>query len=213
MSSYYAGMICGMLSAGVLLYSLKRKRDKEGTVVYDERQLIARGRGFQYAYMILIALLMLDAGFEEQTERFVSPGVIPIAILLFSGLILFGYCLFHDAYWSFRGEKKEKRVLILWLVMALLSFAQSLNRILGGGFRINGRYSAPALLPLLLSIFFAGMRLIAVHQVRDEPPRGGAMKNLRLKAARAAKDLSQQELADLVGVSRQTVNAIEKGGL
>ena len=37
------------------------------------------------------------------------------------------------------------------------------------------------------------------------------MKNLCLKAARAAKDLSQQELADLVGVSRQTVNAIEKG--
>ena len=37
------------------------------------------------------------------------------------------------------------------------------------------------------------------------------MKNLRLKAARAAKDLSQQELADLVGESRQTVNAIEKG--
>lgn len=37
------------------------------------------------------------------------------------------------------------------------------------------------------------------------------MKNLELKAARAAKDLSQQALADLVGVSRQTINAIEKG--
>ena len=37
------------------------------------------------------------------------------------------------------------------------------------------------------------------------------MKNLKLKAARAAKDLSQQVLADIVGVSRQTVNAIEKG--
>ena len=37
------------------------------------------------------------------------------------------------------------------------------------------------------------------------------MKNLRLKAARAAKDLSQQELADAVNVSRQTINAIEKG--
>ena len=37
------------------------------------------------------------------------------------------------------------------------------------------------------------------------------MKNLRLNAARAGKDLSQQQLADAVGVSRQTINAIEKG--
>jgi len=37
------------------------------------------------------------------------------------------------------------------------------------------------------------------------------MKNLRLKAARAAMDLSQDELAKLCEVSRQTINAIEKG--
>ena len=37
------------------------------------------------------------------------------------------------------------------------------------------------------------------------------MKNLRLKSARAGKDLSQQELADRIGVSRQPINAIEKG--
>ncbi len=37
------------------------------------------------------------------------------------------------------------------------------------------------------------------------------MKNLRLKSARALLDMSQQDLADKVGVSRQTINAIEKG--
>ena len=37
------------------------------------------------------------------------------------------------------------------------------------------------------------------------------MKNLRLKSARAALDMSQQQLADAVGVARQTINAIEKG--
>ena len=37
------------------------------------------------------------------------------------------------------------------------------------------------------------------------------MKNLRLKAARAGLDLSQQDLAERVGVSRQTISAIEKG--
>lgn len=37
------------------------------------------------------------------------------------------------------------------------------------------------------------------------------MKNLKLKAARAALDMSQQQLADMVGVSRQTINSIEGG--
>ena len=37
------------------------------------------------------------------------------------------------------------------------------------------------------------------------------MKNLRMKSARAALDMSQQQLADAVGVTRQTINSIEKG--
>ena len=36
-------------------------------------------------------------------------------------------------------------------------------------------------------------------------------KNLKMKAARALKDYSQQDLADICEVSRQTINAIEKG--
>ncbi len=36
-------------------------------------------------------------------------------------------------------------------------------------------------------------------------------KNLRIKAARAAKDMTQKNLADEVGVARQTINAIENG--
>jgi len=36
-------------------------------------------------------------------------------------------------------------------------------------------------------------------------------KNLRIKAARAALDMTQKDLADAVGVARQTMNAIEKG--
>ena len=37
------------------------------------------------------------------------------------------------------------------------------------------------------------------------------MKNLKLKAARAGMDMSQDQLAKAVGVSRQTINSIEKG--
>ena len=37
-------------------------------------------------------------------------------------------------------------------------------------------------------------------------------KNLRFKSARACKDMSQKEVAEAVGVTRQTINAIENGG-
>ncbi len=36
-------------------------------------------------------------------------------------------------------------------------------------------------------------------------------KNLKLKSARAAKDMSQKDVANAVGVTRQTINAIENG--
>lgn len=37
------------------------------------------------------------------------------------------------------------------------------------------------------------------------------MKNKRMKIARAEADLSQEQLAELVGVTRQTINLIEAG--
>ncbi len=36
-------------------------------------------------------------------------------------------------------------------------------------------------------------------------------KNLKMKSARAAKDMSQKDIADATGVTRQTINAIENG--
>lgn len=36
-------------------------------------------------------------------------------------------------------------------------------------------------------------------------------KNLSVKVARVQKDMTQKELAAAVGVSRQTINAIEQG--
>ena len=38
-----------------------------------------------------------------------------------------------------------------------------------------------------------------------------AVKNLKMKAARDGMDLSQEEMAELVGVTRQTIGMIEAG--
>jgi putative transcriptional regulator len=45
----------------------------------------------------------------------------------------------------------------------------------------------------------------------DQPGGGMPLRN-RLKELRARHDLTQEELGDKVGVSRQTIISIEKGG-
>lgn len=39
----------------------------------------------------------------------------------------------------------------------------------------------------------------------------GGLKNLKLKSARARLDMSQEQLAEAVGVTRQTIGMIEAG--
>lgn len=41
--------------------------------------------------------------------------------------------------------------------------------------------------------------------------KGIALKNKKMKIARIEKDLSQEQLADLVGATRQTIGMIESG--
>ena len=54
------------------------------------------------------------------------------------------------------------------------------------------------------------LQRISVHYYeRNSVP---VKKNLRMKAARAAAGLSQADLAEVVGVTRQTIGLIEAGG-
>lgn len=55
-------------------------------------------------------------------------------------------------------------------------------------------------------------RISAKKQSRREGEPMPGKKNLRLKAARAARDMSQADLAAAVGATRQTIGLIEAGG-
>ena len=54
------------------------------------------------------------------------------------------------------------------------------------------------------------LQRISVHYYEKESST--PVKNLRMKAARAAVGLSQADLAEAVGVTRQTIGLIEAGG-
>lgn len=64
---------------------------------------------------------------------------------------------------------------------------------------------------ILCKIYLTNCKARAIIKSQNKNGGGKVAKNLKLKAARAAMDMSQQALAEKVGVSRQTINAIEKG--
>lgn len=49
------------------------------------------------------------------------------------------------------------------------------------------------------------------NQNTNERRQEHAMKNKKLKLARVEKDMSQEDLANIVGVTRQTIGLIETG--
>jgi len=51
-------------------------------------------------------------------------------------------------------------------------------------------------------------KYITICNIRGE---GDTLKNLKLKSARASLDMSQEQLANAVGVTRQTIGMIESG--
>lgn len=53
--------------------------------------------------------------------------------------------------------------------------------------------------------------MLEVCMIKSSKGRIRIMKNLKLKAARAGMDMSQDDLAKKVGVSRQTISSVEKG--
>ena len=58
------------------------------------------------------------------------------------------------------------------------------------------------------------MTFYQINDTLEERKAGGesyVSKNIAIKVARAEKDMTQKALAEAVGVSRQTINAIEKG--
>ena len=154
MNYFNLGIAVGVF-AGSLLVLFRNRLSKNKQDCYDERQVIVRGKGYQYAFFTTMGLLMLYAAFAEPIEKYLEAGIIPLAILLFSGLILMGYCLFHDAFWGLSSKKNKSMVVTVWALFSILNIMHIVDNSSPDKMWIAGRLSSRFMLPLLLSIFFA----------------------------------------------------------
>ena len=155
MDAYRIGLMSGFLGALVLLVVvmlLKRKR--QGGTAYDERQAAIRGRGYKYAYITAGLLTFVYAiFFEGIAELYIEPGLVLVAILLLSGLVLSGYCIFKDAYWGY-NQHGHKSMIVCWGALVVFFLAQAISKIMDGKVIKNGRISFDGGLPFVMAAFF-----------------------------------------------------------
>ena len=154
MNYFNLGIAVGFFTV-TLLVLFRNRLSKDKQDCYDERQVIVRGKGYQYAFFTTMGLLMLYAAFAEPIEKYMEAGIIPLAILLFSGLILMGYCLFHDAFWGLISKKNKRMGVTVWALYSVLNIMHIVDNSSPDKMWIDGRLSSHFMVPLLLSIFFA----------------------------------------------------------
>ena len=167
MNYFNLGIVVGVF-AGSLLVLFRNRLSKEKQDCYDERQVIVRGKGYQFAFFTTMGLLMLYAAFADPIEKYMEAGIIPLAILLFSGLILMGYCLFHDAFWGLSSKKNKRIVVTVWAMFSVLNVMHIVDNSSPDKIWIAGRLSSRFMVPLLLSIFLAIALILMVLKNRTK---------------------------------------------
>ena len=173
MNYFNLGIAVGVFVASLLvLFRNRLSKDKQDC--YDERQVIVRGKGYQYAFFTTMGLLMLYATFAEPIEKYLEAGIIPLAILLFSILISMGYCLFHDAFWGLSSKKNKRIAITVWALFSVLNVFNTVENISPDKIWIAGRLSSRFMVPLLLSIFLAIALILMVlkNRMKHDEERG-----------------------------------------
>ena len=77
MNYFNLGIAVGFFAASLLVLFQNRLSKKQQDC-YDERQVIVRGKGYQYAFFTTMGLLMLYAAFADQLEKYLDAGIVPL---------------------------------------------------------------------------------------------------------------------------------------
>lgn len=140
---YLVGMLCGVamgLILVVLCFKYVKIRKKESNFEYDERQQLARGNGFKYAYVTSIVYngvlcLITVAGISVPIELSV---LIMFGILL-TALVYAVYCIQHDAYVSL--NENANRLMIVFIALGGFNTFIGVTHLIHGTMFENGVFT------------------------------------------------------------------------
>lgn len=152
------GAVCGAF-VGLLLI-LFMKKDGRLRCKYDERQELIRGRGFKYAFYMLLGCLVIDVLFGEMLDRVMERSVAGMLYVCIGVIVISVHGILNDGYFSL--NENPKRAVAIFFGLFLINLAGSLFYIHSGLLVENGRLTdralnlicAVTLLVIILAIFW-----------------------------------------------------------
>lgn len=125
------GFVTGILVVAIVCAVLGKMAKKKGVFgkgQYDERQQIARGRAFTWAYAVLLVYLAVWMVFRSMEIPFFMEGDSVWAGALLSIAVFVGYSIFHDAY--FKASESPKTWIVIICACGLLNLVIGIGRLL-----------------------------------------------------------------------------------
>ena len=127
------GFVTGILVVVIVCAVLGKMAKKKGAIgrgQYDERQQIARGRAFTWAYAVLLVYLALWMVLRSMEIPFFMEGASVIIGALLSIAVFVGYSIFHDAY--FKASESPRTWIIIISAVSLLNLGIGVGRLFRG---------------------------------------------------------------------------------
>lgn len=123
MSSYDYGALVGFLVALMIALVIRKFFRRNGKTRYDERQELVRGRGFKYAYFVLmvyeIAYVTVTKNGKPVLDQYMSPLLAVFVGVIISVTVYAVYCIWNDGYYGI--NEKAKNTLFALLAIAVLN--------------------------------------------------------------------------------------------
>lgn len=123
-TAYLMGIVVGIVFCGAfaLLVHLRHKKQHPGADEFDERQLLARGKAFQYGFYTMLTAggICACVDYVDALPGRSFPWLIGALIL---GVAVFALtAIHHDAYYGFR-EKPERYYIMGACLIFVMAFS------------------------------------------------------------------------------------------
>ena len=158
------GIIIGMIAC-VLIFRFANRNHKMKTE-YDERQKELRGRAYQYAFYTLMVYEVIMMILEiSEVNLPAEDTLVHFGGVVLGGLVLSGYCIWHDVYWGLNNDRK--RYIIIFLLTVALNMIPVIGAVANNSFIENGKLATPAVNVMVIIMLLIVIAELMIKSILD----------------------------------------------